>query len=121
MEVSQEDLEQQLMELLLRGDHPVLTVLRQQYAFAKIVSRKFSGVGFFTSFEVPDDAPLVHPSNFEAEGILIDLENLPGGADCVLFVRNGKLDFLECYTFIDAWPDRIVIKSLSNIRPAIPE
>ncbi len=121
MEVSQEDLEQQLMELLLRGDHPILTVLRQQYAVAKIVSREFSGVGFFTSFKVPEDAPPVHPSNFAAGGMLINLENLPNGADCVLFVRKGKLDFLECYTFCDPWPHRIVIKSLSNIRPAIPE
>ena len=109
------------MELLLQGDHPVLTVLRQQYAVAKIISREFSGVGFFTSFEVPEDIPLVDPPNFEAGDILIILENLPDGAGCVLFVRKGKIDFLECYTYSDPWPDRIVIKSLSNVRPALPE
>jgi hypothetical protein len=121
IEVSQESLEQQLMDLLLQGDHPVLTILRQQYAVAKIVSRKLSGVGFFLHFEVPENVPLLVPPNFEAGGMSIDLENVPSGADCILFVRKGKLHFLECYTFADPWPDRIVIGSLSNVRPAIPE
>ena len=98
MEVSQEELERQMMDLLLRGDHPVLIVLRQQYAVAKIICREFSGVGFFTHFEVPEDVPLTVPPNFEAGGMQIFLENLPNGADCVLFVRKGKIDFLECYT-----------------------
>jgi hypothetical protein len=120
MEVTQEQLEQQMMELLLNGDHPVLTVLRQQYASAIIKNRKFSGVGFFTSFEVPDNVPLTDPPNFVGGNIMIDLENLPNGAGCVLFVSKGKLDFLECYTFTDPWPDRIVVKSLSNVHPAIP-
>lgn len=121
MEVSQEELEQRMMELLLQGDHPVLIGLRQQYAVAKIINREFSGVGFFTTFMVPEDILLVDPPNFEAGSMVIDLENLPNGAGCVLFVRKGRLDFLECYTFIDPWPDRIVIKSLSQVHPAIPE
>jgi hypothetical protein len=121
MEVSQEELERLLMVLMLQGDHPVLDVLRQQYAVATISARDFSGAGFFTSFDVPDDVPLTNPQNFDAGGMLISLENLPYGADCMIFVKNGKLDFLECYTFVDPWPKRIVIKSLSHVRPAIPD
>jgi hypothetical protein len=75
IEVSQENLERQIMDLLLQGDHPVLTVLQQQYAAAKIVNRKFSGVGFFLHFEVPENVPLVEPLNFEAGGMSIDLED----------------------------------------------
>ena len=119
MEVSQEYLEQQLMTLLLKGDHPILAILRQQYTVAKIASREFTGVGFFLNFDVPQDIPLVDPPNFEAGHISIDLENLPNGAGCILFVREGKLDFLECYTYTDNWPDHIMIKSLSNAHTAI--
>jgi hypothetical protein len=121
METSQEELEQELMNLLLHGDHPVLTILRQQYVAAKVTSREFSGVGFFTNFEVSENAPLVEPPNFAAGNVDIQLENLPNGAGCVLFVRDGKLSFLECYTFSDPWPDHIMIRSLANAIPAIPE
>jgi hypothetical protein len=121
MEVAQEEFELSLMNLILQGEHPVLTILRQQFAAAKIVSRNFSGVGFFTDFEVPDTAPLVEPSHFAAGNVDIQLENLRYGAGCVLFVRDGKLDFLECYTFSEPWPEQIIIKSLSHPIPAIPE
>ena len=121
MEISQEELETELMRLLLKGDHPILTILRQQYATAKIDSREFSGVGFFTNFEVSENAPLVEPLNFAAGNVDIQLENLPNGAGCILFVRDGKMSFLECYTFSEPWPDRILVKSLANAIPAIPE
>jgi len=87
------------MNLLLQGDHPILAILWQQYAAAKVASREFSGVGFFTNFEVSETAPLAEPPNFAAGNVDIQLKNVPYGAGCVLFVRDGKLDFLECYTF----------------------
>jgi hypothetical protein len=121
MEVSQEEFEKSLMILILQGEHPVLSILRQQYATAKVVSREFSGVGFFTEFEVSETAPLVEPPNFAAGNVDIQLQNLPIGAGCVLFVRDGKLACLECYTFSEPWPEPLVIKSLSNALPAIPE
>jgi hypothetical protein len=114
MEVLQIDLEDKLMELLLQGNHPTLAVLRQQYSSAKVVRREFSGVGFFTIFEVPDNIPTVIPENITGGNVDIELENLPNGAGCVLFVKKGKLDLLECYTNTNPWPDRIIIKSLSN-------
>jgi hypothetical protein len=113
-EVSQEEFEHKLMELLLQGDHPTLAVLRQQYSSAKVIRREFSGVGFFTTFEVSENSPKVTPENITGGNVVIELENLPNGAGCVLFVRDGKLSFLECYTFTDPWPNQIVIKSLSH-------
>jgi hypothetical protein len=121
MEVSQEELERSLMTLLLQGHHPILSILRQQYASAKVESREFSGVGFFTEFVVSETAPLVEPPNFAAGNVDIQLQNLRYGAGCVLFIRDGKLACLECYTFSEPWPEPIIIKSLSNAIPAIPE
>jgi len=69
----------------------------------------------------PENVPLVEPPNFAAGNVDIQLENLPNGAGCVLFVRDGKMSFLECYTFSDPWPDHILVKSLTNAIPAIPE
>ena len=69
--------------------------------FREIDSRDFSDVGFFTNFEVSENLPLVEPPNFTAGNVDIQLENLPNGAGCVLFIRDGKISLLECYTFSD--------------------
>ena len=116
MEISQEELEQRLMDLLLQGDNIVVTILRQQYASAKVTDRKFTGVGFYTDFEVSENAPLLveHP-NLDLLGVDIQLENLNHGAGCILVVRDGKLSYLECYTHTDPWPDQIIIKSLAIV------
>jgi hypothetical protein len=120
-EILQEDLEQKMMELLLQGDHPFLAVLRQQYLSASVIHREFSGAGFFTTFEVPENIPTVTPKYIAGGNIEIELENLPNGAGCVLFIRDGKLSILECYTNTDPWPDRIVIKSMSNAFFPVPD
>ena len=93
MEISQEKLEQELMNLLLSGDHPILSVLRQHTAASKVTSREFTGVGFFTNFEVLDTAPLVSPSDYAAGHVEIQLDNLPDGTGCVLFVRDVNWPF----------------------------
>lgn len=129
MEISQEELEQRLMDLLLQGENPVLNILREQYATAKVADRKFTGVGFYTYFEVSENAPLLveHPKDDFLDDLLdlqhIQLENLPNGAGCTLSVRDGKLSDLECYTYTDPWPDQIIIKSLpepTDIYPGFP-
>ncbi|OGO26748.1 MAG: hypothetical protein A2136_08600 [Chloroflexi bacterium RBG_16_54_11] len=120
METSQEKLEQGLMNLLLQGEHPILNILRQQYASARVVSRSFTGYGFYTHYGILKTVPLVEPQNFAAGNVNIQLEGVLNGAGCVLFIRDGRLSFLECYTFDDPWPDQIMIKSLSEAIPAIP-
>ena len=47
-----EPIEHQAMQLLLAGDHPTLETLRQQFDRCSVANRKFTGVGFFTSFQV---------------------------------------------------------------------
>ena len=60
-----EQLENAIMEALLAGDDPRIVGLRQQYAAATVKGREFSGVGFFTNFQVPSTAPRVSPPDFE--------------------------------------------------------
>jgi hypothetical protein len=121
MKVSQEQFEKMLMNLLLEGDQPVLAVLRQQYLAAKVGRREFTGVGFWSDFEIPESAPLVEPPNFAAGTVDIQLEGVRLGAGCVLFIKNSKLVQLDCYTYDDDWPEDINIKSLRLIEPALPK
>jgi hypothetical protein len=121
LEISQEELEKEIMDLLLHGDHPTLEVLRQQYISARVISREFSGVGFFTNFEVPNTASAVQPPNFAAGNVDIQMENVNYGVGCVLFIQDGRLSMLEGYTYGEPWPEQIIIKSFSNVIHAIPE
>ena len=52
---SMNEFEQRVMEMLLAGDHLYLGTLRVQLDAAAVTAREHTGVGFFTSFAVPDD------------------------------------------------------------------
>jgi hypothetical protein len=97
-----------LDELLDRPGEP-FTTLREQLAHASVTSREFTGVGFFTHFTVPREAPLRRdlPS---AELLDVDarIAGVEHGAGFVLFVRDGVISQLEGYTYGDTpWPDSI--------------
>jgi hypothetical protein len=99
-------LEKQVMELLIKGEHPLLLALKKQFEIIQIKERDFSGVGFFLNFSV-DDLVLDGSPNFEIGDVVADIEGLKYGSGFILFVRDGKLDFLEGYTFDEAWPEDI--------------
>ena len=93
------------MEALLSGSDARFPVLRLQYGTATVKDRQFSGVGFFTDFEVPPGTTKVAPPNFElGSHVLLQLEGLQHGAGVVLFVRDGVIQMLEGYTFDEPWP-----------------
>ena len=104
------------MTALLAGDDPVIATLRSQYAVAAVVNRKFSGVGFFTTYSVPSQLPRVKPPNFEVGDIQIEVLGVSAGVGTVLFVRDGKIDFLEGYTYVGPWPDNLELISLKYVR-----
>jgi hypothetical protein len=47
------DLEKAVLAKLLSGDHPLLAALRSQAERAWLVSRDYTGAGFYCSFAVP--------------------------------------------------------------------
>ncbi len=112
------ELEEKVIEMLLTGDHPVLAVLRTQFERCKVVKREFTRVGFFTHFEVPADVARVESrSSFELGDVHADIPGLELGADFLLFVREGAIDFLEGFTYgDDCWPETITTFTLQYIR-----
>jgi predicted component of type VI protein secretion system len=101
-------LEQAVLDRLLAGDLPVLATLRAQAEKARLVNREFSGIGFFCSFEVPPEAPTLEgSSNFELDDVNGTLKGLAHGAGFVLFIRNGRLDMLEGFSYDEPWPQDV--------------
>lgn len=87
-----------ILRALLDGDDPVLETLRVQLQEAKVTAREWTGVGFFTYFELPPwTSPLMGEPNFD----LHDVAGNWGNTLCsfILFVRSGRLAFLEGCTY----------------------
>jgi hypothetical protein len=108
MEGDIEQLEWQVLQLLLAGDDPVFVALRKQLELAKRRPREYSGVGFFSDFDVPRAAPRL-PGNpsITFGDVIAEIDGLQHGAGFVLFVKNGALSMLEGYTYDEPWPQEI--------------
>ena len=105
--MNHEELEKKLMEMLLSGDDIVLEELRIQYNNSVVESREFTGVGFFTNFNIiPGILPLANSKNFVFGDINATIEGTKNSLGFILFVRDGYISMLEGYTYgSDKWPD----------------
>lgn len=112
------DLERAVLELLLRGEHPVLVALRRQYEHARLVKRETNGEGFHCHFEVDAQAPTdesaaVIPSDFELGDVQAELPGLINGAGFLLYVRGGRLNTLQGFSYMEPWPGKVPSFTLS--------
>lgn len=102
------EFEQQVLDKLLAGDHPVLVALRAQAERARVSRREYTGVGFFCDFDLPSDvAPLPTRSDFRVGDVNASLDGLQHGAGFLLFVLNGRLAMLEGYAYEEPWPKEV--------------
>jgi len=103
------DIERQVLEKLLTGNHPFLQGLRVQLRGIEVVKRKFTGTGFFTFFRV--DPFLVVPGlagmDFEFGNVVAEMENLERGAGFFLYIVKGAIRALEGNAFDGKWPGHI--------------
>src|SRR6266404_7198818 len=97
-----------LEKLLIKHGEPFHTI-RKQLAHASVSSREFTGVGFFTHFTIPSEAPVRRDlDSTELGDVGAQIRGLQDGAGFLLFVRDGVVTMLEGYTYGDAaWPDPI--------------
>ena len=98
-------LERELMDALLDGDDPVLGVLRDQLCQSRVVSRDYTGSGFFTYFSVSDSAQLAQADAMQLGDVWFGLQGRPEGGDALLWVANGVLHSLEVIAHDGDWPE----------------
>ncbi len=96
-------LETDVLQLLIDAHPDQAPLLLAQLEHATIASRRRTGVGFFLNFSV-GEAPLFDPPDFELNDVYAELEGLDDGAGFMLFIRGGKLAFLEGHSFEEDWP-----------------
>ena len=101
-------LEEQVLQKLLRGDDELLSVLRQQAQQVRVTLRKMTGVGFFTTLDVPAEAPRVKDRpKFQLGDVNGTADNVKDGLGFLLYVTDGALSMLEGYTYDEPWPDEV--------------
>jgi len=110
------EIESRAMELLLHGDDPVLEILREQLRVSKVITREFTGVGFFTYFKVPENTKRIEGNkSFKFGDVEAEIEGLKDGAGFLLHVEKGALDVLEGYSYDESWPSDIRTFKVSYI------
>jgi len=89
----------------------VRVALRQQLIAASVSRRQFTGVGFFVDFAVPEsvsrlDTLLGTEPDFELGDVGVIFEDPNVEVGLVLFVRGGRINMFEGYTYGDeTWPE----------------
>jgi hypothetical protein len=102
-------LESAVLEKLLQKHGQPFDTIRDQLAHASVSSREFTGVGFFTHFSIPPEAPVRRDlASAELGNVSAKIRGLEDGAGFLLFIRDGAISFLEGYTYGGAaWPNLI--------------
>jgi hypothetical protein len=109
------ELESVVLRELLQGESDDLVVLRRQIASCSLQSRERNGYGFFTNFHVGENAPRCANENFELGDVSVVLSGQLCGF--ILFVRDGKIDFLEGYPLGgDEWPSPEIIEKVNRTK-----
>jgi len=105
--------ESEVMQRIIREDLLISDLLEKQYRVAKVINRHFTGVGFFTYYEIFDkNLKLTERLNFEMGIVQARIDGLAHGMGFILFVREGFIDMLEGYTYGEPWSNTVVAYSL---------
>jgi hypothetical protein len=89
------EFERAVMNKLLAGRSEEFEILRRELSVAQVLKKELSGVGFFTEFSVPPEAPkLPSGRDFWFGDVGAEIKGLQHGAGFLLLVENG---YLKCW------------------------
>ena len=98
----QEKLERAVMEMILIHKNDPDGIYLNQYLNSQILSREFTGVGFFTKFIIPESLIISSESKDIAE-VTATFKDSDIILLFILFIGNGKLDCLEGVVSHECW------------------
>jgi hypothetical protein len=106
------NIEHRIMEHLLRGSGEVLGALRGCLPTLSVSSRSFSGTGFFAEFSYRREGLPIPVRDFEIADVEGSSPQLERGFGVVLFIKAGRPDTLEVFTYEESWPQDLSVMSL---------
>jgi hypothetical protein len=92
-------LEQAVLEKLLSGESEGYRILQKQIPALRVTERKMTGVGFFSHFSLPDEAPkLPDEASLEIGDVGADLTDLRRD-----YLLSRKLQSMARESLTSAW------------------
>ena len=83
------------------------SVMERQIESLRLLKRDFTGVGFYSTFDVPDSVERLDQGRWKIEDMghgFAHHPSLPAGAMFILWIRAGKIVTLEGVTAGGDWP-----------------
>jgi hypothetical protein len=100
------EFEKTVIQVILSDGSEAASKLLQQYKVATIIDRVFTGVGFYTIFEVSDKSLALDTKNIVL-GCLGEMDSVKYGIDLGLHIKDGLLSYLEGSAYGESWPEKI--------------
>jgi hypothetical protein len=100
------EVEKKVLDVFLAENDAIYPHLRIQVAAASVKTREFTGVGFFTSIELPPDTEKIpRDSHFFIGLVCAVYQGVVGdpALGFALFVQDGRLKTLEGFTYERGW------------------
>ena len=82
-------------------------ILSEQYKNAIVTKRTFDKVGFYTYFEIPNHIERLKSDIKPFGNVEFNINDTEASVGCVIFVKNGAISVLECYTNTGSLPEEI--------------
>ncbi len=106
--------ETELLTLVLGNEWPQIL---GHVELLEVTSRENTGSGAYIHFGYRAEV-LRRPNlpNNVGSSVALKIDGLKGGAGCVLFFKDGKIDLLELFSYGDSWPNEIKGYKITTIR-----
>lgn len=99
--------ENDVITAIINKESEISENLYMQYIHSKVISREFTGYGFYTMYSVDPKYKNKIVKNAMLGEINATLNDLKHGAGFILYINNGLIDMLECYTYDEKFPSYV--------------
>ena len=104
-----EKFEDEVIKRIIAENPELSKTLKRQYSSSIILSRKFTGAGFYTEYEITDKSLLLPDKSNHLGKTQAKVDGLEYGMGFILYVKDGIISTLEGHTYGEAfWPKTII-------------
>jgi hypothetical protein len=87
-------------------------IYKQQIETLVCTRRENTGVGCYSHFSVPATVPRLASSSAILTGLNGEASGIEHGVGFILFIKDGRIDCLEGFTYGETWPDDMVLNKV---------